>query len=139
VPGAGLPLLAEIAVVDQPNPTGGSVTQPGAANGAATAPGTPAGATSPTASGQAASLPAAATGGSVTAPVGSSDESVDTSAAQRAAQQASSTDTTKEDVALVAVADATGEQSVVCPAGVAPGSSVKRKDASGAEVTVKCK
>jgi filamentous hemagglutinin family protein len=78
-------------------------------------------------------------------PAGSSDTgTVDASSAQRAARQGSTGDgETDGDSALVTLAssesEATAQQSVLCPAGVAPGSSLKRKDTAGREVTVTCK
>jgi hypothetical protein len=141
VPGAGLPVLAEIAVVDQPGLSGGSASAPGTSSGSVALPTAPTGAGGPSAVGQTAALPGGASGSSIGAPVGSGEEGVDTSAAQRAAQLATAETTAKEDATIVALAEdaAAGEQAVLCPAGVAPGSSVKRKDASGKEVTVKCK
>jgi hypothetical protein len=121
---APVPTLAEIAVVEQPGATGGTAALPGA-------------------TGEIAALPGSPLGGSVASPAGSSgEETVDTSAAQRATQQGSTVEGgTEGDAALVVLAssESAGEQTVLCPPGVAPGSSIKRKDAAGKEVTVTCK
>jgi len=110
---AGLPLLAEIPVIGQPDSVGGNV------------------------------LPGSTGGSTIASPAATSDEgTVDTESARRAAQQAESSDsgTSGGDGALVALAgDGAEGQSVVCPAGVAPGTKLKRRDAGGKETTVTCK
>lgn len=136
VPGAGLPLLAEIAVVDQPSLSGGSAAAPGASADSVALPTAPTGAGGPASVGQTAALPGGASGTSIGLPGGSGEEGVDTTAAQRAAQfGATGEETAPGDAALVALSDS----EVLCPPGVALGSPIKKKDANGKEVTVKCK
>ena len=134
-PAPGFPLLLEIAVADRPGSVG-TVVQPGATGDTVAAPGT---------TGAIMTLPGSSLGGSVASPAGSSDEgTVDTASAQRAAQQTSTAaEAAGSDATLVALAssdsEAAGQQAVLCPAGVAPGSSLQRKDAAGRAVTVTCK
>jgi hypothetical protein len=136
-----LPLLTEIAVVDQPGASGGSIGAPGANTDIAALPTAPTGAGGPAVTSSGASLPGGTGGTSVGVPGGSSAEegAVDTSSAQRAAlQQGSGAQTgTDGDGAVIALAGE--ENTVLCPAGVAPGTSVPTRDASGNQVTVKCK
>lgn len=84
-------------------------------------------------------------GGAFGLPTVSGEEgAVDTANAQRAAQQNASEESTTGEggtlVALLAFArDEAGEQTAVCPPGVAPGSAVRARDASGRIVSVTCK
>jgi hypothetical protein len=67
------------------------------------------------------------------------ETTVDSESARRAAQLTETGDQPSGgDAAIVALATSDSEE-VICPPGVAPGSSITRKDAAGKEVSVKCK
>jgi hypothetical protein len=139
------------------------VSAPGALGDAVALPGIPGGANVPGAIADAFTLPSAPTGagapGAVSGvaanpdiPVGnivglppapSDDGTIDGSNAQRAAQQGSSGEGSPGAesivVALATLDPATGEQTVLCPPGAAPGTQVKTKDSAGRPVTATCK
>ncbi|MEK7752059.1 MAG: hypothetical protein AAB654_09100 [Acidobacteriota bacterium] len=133
------------AVATLPGSPGG-VTAPGAIGEIAALPGSPGGVTAPGAMGANAALPGSPAGGSAAAPSGSTGEdAADSASTERALRQGTTTaaETTGDDATLVVLAssdsEAADQQEVLCPAGAAPGSSVKTKDAAGRTVTVTCK
>jgi hypothetical protein len=133
------PFIDTLLITQPGVPTIGLLS-PGPSSGVAALPGAPAGANAPAGGAtQTAALPGTAAGFSTLIPGATADESaLNTESAVRAAQLAARGDDRVEgDAAVVALAAT--ESEVVCPAGVAPGSSIQRKDAAGAQVTVKCK